>query len=162
MSEVQGNHKYTKPKAMLSKSTFLLFDSSLPRRYYNILSALDCLVLLGCNHRLSQKQSHFKTRMRFSCPHVICTWTSTRTFTCCATEEFTHRTEHTEGVQWQRCMLSPTRPCMQVPHLAKVGPPFGTACSSQSSPSTTVRYFQLPQLQLLQRNAERGAPVPCG
>lgn len=108
MSEVQRNHKYTKPKAVLSKSTFLLFDSSLPRRYYNILSALDYLALLGCNHQLSQKQSHFKTRMRFSCPHVICTWTSTHTFTCCATNAFTQGTEHTEGVQRQRCMLSPT------------------------------------------------------
>lgn len=135
MSEVQRNHKYTKPKAVLSKSTFLLFDSSLPRRYYNILSALDYLALLGCNHQLSQKQSRFKTRMRFSCPHVICTWTSTHTFTC-ATNAFTQGTEHTEGVQRQRCMLSPTCPCMQVPHLAKAGPILGTARSSQSSPCT--------------------------
>lgn len=102
------------------KSTFLLFDSSLPRRYYNILSALDCLPLLGCNHQLSQKRSHFKTCTRYRGPHAICMRMSTQAFTCCSPNTFTRVTG--KGVQRQRRTLSPTCPCTQVPRLAEVGP----------------------------------------
>lgn len=136
MREVQGDHKHAKPKAMLSKSTFLLFDSLLPRRYYNILSALDCLPLLGCNHQLSQKQSHFKTCMSYSCPHAICTWMSTHASTCCAPNVYARDTG-TPGRRAEAEMhAQPHVPMYTGTSPGRGRTALGTACSSRSSPCT--------------------------
>lgn len=156
MQEVQRDHKHAKPKAMLSKSTFLFFDSSLSRTYYNILSALDCLPLLGCNHQLSQNQSHFKTCMRYSCPHAITdiytgfhmpctkhrdTW---KVHSGRDTRSAPHAHVHRYHI-WQRedhlwdHMFLPVIPM-----------------------HSTVRSFLLPPLELLQCNTERAVSVPWG
>lgn len=136
--KVQGDRKHAKPKAMLSKSTFLPFNSSLPRRYYDILSALDCLPLLGCNHQLSQKQSHFKTCLQYSCPQAIRTWITTHTYTCCTPNAFAW---DTGKVRRGRGEQSASHVCghIQVPHLADVPPGHPHAQHSQVFLNTPTR-----------------------
>ena len=112
----------------------LLFSSSLPRRYYNIRSALDCLPLLGCSHQLSQKQSHFKTCMRYSCPHAICTLMSMHAFTRRVPNAFARDTG-THG----RCAEAEMHTQPHVPVYTGTTPgrgrtTLGTACSSRSPP----------------------------